>query len=360
MLPYTLEGPAIRYRAGKRGMTISDKLTVLSYDIYNQRPSGSVDRACRSRVVHGQGLPVTPAAPASGACQVLNRWMGILAFAAMIAANTAVFVQDIVPEWWAGDPPLTDVQTLSLENPERRIQIGIYDAGGRRIGQAWTVAKRSNEVISVSSLTSLGPVSLPGAVEAARIRIDTELTYRNRDSRIDGMRLRVHGLPLPIDLTGEILPSDEFPISYKIGSTDGRLVLTANATRALGDIVRPFDRMRDLYVGQTWRLRLIDPLAHVLNPSDTEEIRFETMLVRVTELVQIEHRGKKESCFLVVAGRSRAWVAEDDGRVLRQEVIVPLFGRLTMLDEPYIEAEYRAAQQNLRMIELRTPDERIH
>ncbi len=278
----------------------------------------------------------------------MNRWVGLLTFGAMLIANVSVFTRDIVPEWWAGDPPPTDASTLTTELPERSVQVGIFNSSGQRIGSGWTMAKRSNDVVTVNSITLLGPITLPGVTDTRALRIDTEITYQNRDARIDSLSLKVSGLPVPIEIQGQSLPSDQFPLAYTIGDTRGTFVLPGGATRAMRDVVRPFDRMRDLYVGQTWRLKLIDPLAHLLNPdSEAEEVRFDSIVVRVTEKTTLNHAGMPVECLIVDAGRMKAWVGEDDGRVLRQEIQLPLFGKLALIDEPFVRSEYQRVQQKL-------------
>ncbi len=59
-----------------------------------------------------------------------------------------------------------------------------------------------------------------------------------------------------------------------------------------------------------------------------------SVLVRVTGTESIEHNGRVVEAFRVEADRAVAWVTSD-GRVLRQEVDLPLLGRLTLIDEPF-------------------------
>jgi hypothetical protein len=99
-------------------------------------------------------------------------------------------------------------------------------------------------------------------------------------------------------------------------------------------MIRRFDRLPNLHVGQSWRIKLLDPLA-LLTPDLAEaDMELEPIIVQVTRTEEIEHRGRKIETFVVEGADATAWVA-DDGRVLRQEVQVPLIGKLVLLDEPY-------------------------
>ena len=54
---------------------------------------------------------------------------------------------------------------------------------------------------------------------------------------------------------------------------------------------------------------------------------------------QIEHAGAMVQAFVLQAEKLQAWVTPE-GRVIRQELELPLFGTLTLVDEPY-DAEAR-------------------
>ena len=50
-------------------------------------------------------------------------------------------------------------------------------------------------------------------------------------------------------------------------------------------------------------------------------------------------------------------IKAQDGRVLRQEVELPILGRLTLRDEAFDEAAYKAAKQYPRRIQVQEDDE---
>lgn len=76
------------------------------------------------------------------------------------------------------------------------------------------------------------------------------------------------------------------------------------------------------------------------------DIIAEPLLVRVTGTEQIQHRGRLVEAFVVEAHRMGAWVAPG-GHVLRQEVELPLLGKLILVDEPFDRDGYRRAGQSL-------------
>jgi hypothetical protein len=88
--------------------------------------------------------------------------------------------------------------------------------------------------------------------------------------------------------------------------------------------------LKNLRVGQRWRLRLLDPIPFLQSGKFDLQIRLATVAAREP----IEHEGRRTECFRVETEGARAWV-DDSGRVLRQAVQVPLLGKWTLTDEPY-------------------------
>lgn len=268
---------------------------------------------------------------------MLNRWLGIITVAAMLVANGAIIYRDVVPDWLAGEAPPS--AALQLQPGERRYtQVGIYDARGRLLGRSWTHCWRTDPgfVVKVLTSTVLGPIALPQGLATPPVHIKTELTYRQDDHRVDDLDFRIFGLGLPISLRAEAMPSGEFPGTWQVGPRRGSFVLDSRAPAALGDVIRPFDRLPNLYVGRSWRLDLLDPLAQILPGLKAGGLDLEPVLIRVSGKEVIEHQGARIEAFVVEGAGATAW-ATSDGRVLRQVVNVPLLGELTLRDEPYDE-----------------------
>ena len=265
---------------------------------------------------------------------MFNRWLGIVTLALMLGANGALFLRDVVPEWLAGEPPAS--RSLHLkQNEEIGLQVGLFDQEGRRIGCAWTRSGRSGELITVRHNTVLQPMALAGGVSLPPLRIDTTLHYL-RSAYLDQLRVSVYGLGFPIRIRGEFVPPDKFPCEWQFDTQRGTFLVPAAATRAIGDVIRPFESFSALTVGQSWRVKLVNPLAQVIPEWGKRTLLPDSMLVRVTHKETLVHQGQSIEAFVVEAERVRAWVGPT-GRVLRQEVELPLFGRLALVDEPYDE-----------------------
>jgi hypothetical protein len=271
---------------------------------------------------------------------MLNRWIGITTAALMLSVNALLVVRDVLPRWLAGDAPQAEIELLR-PGERRRTQVSIYNKVGQRVGRCWTESKRSSALLTVDTWTVLYPVQLPQEVITPRLRIHTTLRY-HQDVCVDSLEIEVRGLGAPVGLRGEHVPPNDFPCQWRVGEQRGTFVLNADATRVLGDVIRPFDRLPGLYVGQAWRLELLNPLTRLVPGLKDSPVATSSVLARVTGTESIEHNGQVVEAFRVEAGKAVAWVTSG-GRVLRQEVDLPLLGRLTLIDEPFDERAYTHA-----------------
>ncbi len=278
---------------------------------------------------------------------MLNRWIGIVAAAGMVLANAAIFTRDVLPRWMPDDAPPSEAQLLA-PNERRLAQVGIYDDDGRTIGHSWTRSVRAGlaSVVTVATTTVLEQLHLPNAVTTPRVRIETRLTYRYSDRHVDELDFRMHGLGIPITLHGESYATGEFACLWQVASDRGEFLLDSSAPAALSDAIRPFDRLPNLYVGQTWQLKLLDPLAQMLPGLQQAGLDLEPVVIKVTGTEVIRHQEHEIEAFVVEGGGATAWVAHD-GRVLRQEVDVPLLGRLILLEEPFDEEALERAVRSV-------------
>ena len=64
---------------------------------------------------------------------MLNRWIGIACAICMLSANAALLIHDVMPNWTVGNPPDDDRHLLGPDE-KQALQIGIFDAHGRNIG----------------------------------------------------------------------------------------------------------------------------------------------------------------------------------------------------------------------------------
>lgn len=265
---------------------------------------------------------------------MINRWLGIASLGLMLSVNAALLIREVLPDWLAGEPPRTRAFDLP---PGKRIeaQCGIFDAEGHRIGYCWTRADRSGELVSIHNKTVLRRLSLPNGLSVPGLRVDTDLRYQNAQT-LSELNVRVSGLEFPVRLEGEFVPPDMFPCEWQVGDRRGHFVLPAAATRAIGDVFRPFESLTGLYVGRSWRVSLLSPLAAIVSGWGARDSLASSVLVRVVGKEVIEHRGVPIEAFVLEAPGLRAWVGPD-GQVIRQQVELPLVGTLTLVDERYDE-----------------------
>lgn len=283
---------------------------------------------------------------------MLNRWLGILSFFLMVSVNGALLLQDVVPNWFAGDPPLTDAIQLQ-PGQQRSSQVGIYDEAGRNLGHSWTLTHASGTLVTIRTWTILRAIELPNGLALPAIRIDSEFIYQ-QSVFVDtiNIQVQIEGLErVPIQLQGEYVSPDAFAWKWKLADKEGSFVLNPEATRALGDLLRPFDRLPGLFVGRTWRIKLFNPLATLTPGRHAEDVQFDTATALVAAEEVIQHQGRTVKAFRVETApvKMLVWVAPD-GRVLRQEVEFPLLGRISVLEEPF---DNDLRRQTLRLDGLR-------
>ncbi|MDX2200690.1 MAG: hypothetical protein SF069_17165 [Phycisphaerae bacterium] len=279
---------------------------------------------------------------------MLNRWIGIALFGLMMAANSGLFMRDILPAWTAGDPPQAKVVRIS-PGEEHWSQTTIENQDRRIIGRSWSRLHRTSGNVATQRVeTFINSFRLPNGVFLPPFHVQFQLIYHGSPEQLEEIEMFVEGLPMPLRLEGRLV-SDQFACMWRIGPQNGRFILDAAATRTFGDALRPFDQLPNLVVGQSWRVRLLNPLAEMLPGFQTGQMESESMLVRVVATETVSHRGASIEAFRVEAPRVRAWVAPD-GTVLRQEVDLPLLGMLRIMDEPHSRTLYDSTVEEFRSL----------
>lgn len=277
---------------------------------------------------------------------MLNRWIGILTGAAMLVANAAIFMHDIWPSWAPNDPPPSDANLLS-PGQHRNTQVGFYTDEGRLVGRSWTQSERHavGELTEIRTTILIDSLRLPN-VATPPVRLETTVYYKAKESWIDEVAFKMYGLGMPISLRGETMTPEEFAGSWQVGLQKREFLLQGGAPAALGDVLRPFDRLPNLYVGQVWRIKLLDSLGLILPQLREGGLEPEPITIRVTEKRTLDHRGAKVGVFVVVSDRATAFV-DESGQVLRQELELPLLGKLILLDEPFEERALGQARKRV-------------
>lgn len=270
-----------------------------------------------------------------------NRILGAATIILMMSVNAALLTRDVLPAWLAGEPPEPVALQLS-DNKHVKTQFGIFDRE-RRIGYAWSSHERTGELVTAKHTTALLPLHLPQSVVTPALRVETIMRYQGA-SHLEELRIQVYGFGVPIRFSGEYYPPGEFPCEWQVDDRRGELVLPASATRALGDVLRPFGGLTGLEVGRSWRIKMVNPLAGVIPGWADRMVSSRSILARVVAKATIEHRGEKIEAFVIQADRIRAWVTPD-GRLLRQELELPVLGAIRLEKEPY-DRELRRSFQH--------------
>jgi len=250
----------------------------------------------------------------------------------------ALVNQDVLPAWRA--KPIPPIATRKLvERTGENHQAGIFDQNGHRIGTSWTIYMAMADII-INSTTYFESVPMLGN---APILIDSS-AHMNAKDVLDKFELDFFGPPpMRIQLQGENYDPD-FPCSLKIGTVEYQFNLDAKMVGMMSDVIRPFIALPELEVGASWTMELFDPWTAITQ----HKAEVKPVLVRVTGKEDIElEPGHVVSCFVIETHGAKAW-ADVNGRVLIQEVEVPLLGKLTIRDEPYDRDSRQKARQKMR------------
>lgn len=254
----------------------------------------------------------------------MTRLFGMAVLVLWLIAMGSIFYCEIWPHWIAGDPPPQMPEPNSAE-AARRFQNGIFGSRGR-LGTSWIhfYSRGGSNLVHTQT-------SLEGLPHLPDVFVDSELTYEE-DGKLDSIKLQIIGPDVRLEFTGENYGMD-FSCSLRTGPGPNDrygFKLDAAAAATMSDTLRPFTLLKDLYVGKTWRIRLINPLPALSGGRAS----FQSYLARVTDRQTIQHQGRSVPCYKIECRNLRAW-ANDDGQVLVQEVDLPIFGTLTIRQEPY-------------------------
>ncbi|MBK8913618.1 MAG: hypothetical protein IPM64_03285 [Phycisphaerales bacterium] len=267
---------------------------------------------------------------------MLNRLIGIFCVAAMLLANGALVFREFVPRWLAGEPPQNDAMRMR-PGEVRRVQYAIKESGGRTVGRSWTVSSANlAPALVVDSYTLIDGVAMPDGT-TPRVRLHMSLHYQSDDIP-EKILLELDALSQRLTLTGEPVPPN-FVFQWGLIDRRGEFTVPSDSMRALGDVFKPFDRLPGLYEGRMWRHNVLDPLTRLMPNWLGNGMSSTSVLVKVTARETIRHNGTDVEAFRVEAPSAVAWV-HPDGRVLRQQVELPVFGTLQLIEEPWNNESY--------------------
>jgi hypothetical protein len=268
----------------------------------------------------------------------VNRILGIVLAIIWLVCMSALVQRDVLPFWTAQEPP-------SQAALSGRYQCRLANGAGKQIGMSWVTATNGPQLTTVESLTVLELGRMTGLFRGLnRLAVQTDMTYE-RSGALSMFKISLHGAPMPIEVVAERYVHD-FSCIVRIGENRTSLLLDGRMYERLSESLRPFTHLPNLHVGQTWRIRLLDPLAMLKGDS----FPFQEELVRVTGREQIRHQGGVHECFRIESTGTIAWT-DNSGRVLRQELAMPLLGKIVLTDEPYDRPAHNAASASFRRID---------
>lgn len=265
----------------------------------------------------------------------MNRFFGITITVIWLIAMAALVRRDVLPYWTAQDAP-------NQWSRAGGYQCGISNEVGKRIGTTWVTHTPGPQLVTVQSVIMIDLAGLGSYLPAAgRLLVDTNLTYEHNGGLME-FEFKLHGAGMPIEVSGERLGHD-FACTARIGEVTTILPLDWRLSEGLSELLRPFTHLENLYVGQRWRLRLLDPFAMMTGG----KVAFRTQLVTVTGQETIRIGGREVECYRIETDGATAW-ADDQGRVLVQEVRIPLLGRWRIEDEPFDKERMRTTIIRIR------------
>lgn len=238
--------------------------------------------------------------------------------------------RDVLPFWTAKDPPARLI-------PDGHYQVGICDEHGRRLGATWitTTVAPTCSIVRSKTILDLGKVG--GLLAQARqLILKSELTYM-QDGSLQEFAFQLIAAGIHGRVNGERYGRD-FACRAEIGPISKTVALDGELSQYLGESLRPFTHLQNLHVGQSWRIRLLDPFRLLTE----QRLEFTTQVATVTKREAIEHDGRQVDCFRIESEGATAW-ADESGRVLRQEVSIPILGKFVLTDEPFDQEASAAA-----------------
>jgi len=260
----------------------------------------------------------------------MNRIIGGVAALLWVGMMIALLQRDY-PFWRPQDPP-------SRVIPPGNRQTAIFDAGSNRVGTAWLTVSQESAVVSLT-VFEIAKV-IPGLPAGGPIAVKSTLGY-DPDGSLQRLVFWLHGVGIPV-LVSATRIGDDFACELSVGDMRRTIVLPADASECLGESLRPFTHLKGLHVGQSWRIRIVDPISLLRDQS----IDFAAQMAKVTAREMVQHNGVDVACFRIETNGAVAW-ADDDGNVVRQEVLIPFIGKWTLVDEKFDNAAKERAMSRV-------------
>lgn len=263
-----------------------------------------------------------------------------------LTATFGLIRRDVWPALTARQPPPTPSSELIARIGERH-QYGIFRAStGARVGTSWLQLQSrpdfangdgSQSAADIRSTTHLQPV-----IGNPTLLVDLNL-HLLADGTLDEFTFEIKGAPWAIKARGESY-GQKLACEFQVDLSKWHFSLDTATSSLVGDTFQPFACLPDLEVGDAWRMQVIDPLMALTGGGRNLAPR--TILVRVVSKETIDVGDGPIEAFVVQTEGARAWV-DPRGLVLRQELDVPLVGRLAVQRETYDEGSRTRAAASI-------------
>lgn len=240
---------------------------------------------------------------------------------------------DMWPSWTAGSPPL-QVPMGQIEKPIQ-MQFAIDSQRFGHMGSSWVEFWRMEAGVIARSTTLLEAHPF-----RKTIRVDSHVGF-NPSGHVDDLKVWVYGLPAQVMVEAASYGED-FPCIVTVGDQRHEFTLQKERAAAFAEVFQPFVYLKGLRVGQTWRIASINLLGSLWGEDPSPQ----PVIARVISREQIDHLGRKVECFRVETQGAAAWV-DDQGRVLLQEVDLPMLGKASIrLQEGFDQKALQRAREN--------------
>jgi hypothetical protein len=246
---------------------------------------------------------------------------------------------DVLPRWQAQELPRVRPAALAFNGP-REAQYAIRGPLGE-IGAIWTQYLIDRDSVRRDDLIWIE--RLPVDIVPLRLGISSVFTA---DGLLDEftVRMEYRGIGQPIKLHGERFHAD-FSFTIENGPYLKAFKIPLKEGGWITEAFNPFAGLRDLRVGQTWRMQVFNPVAALTGLGS----RFIPLLVQVTGEERIQSGGWEGNCLVVESANARAWVSAD-GEVRVQEMTLPMIGTIRIERQVEFDAARRNAARKAALI----------
>lgn len=274
---------------------------------------------------------------------MFTRATGFVIVPLWLLAMGWLVMHDILPAWTALDVPALK-PTDAMKKGSGNTQHVMFDDNGD-IGRIWTTylidesSIRRDDLIWIDRLpVDVVPlrVTVTSTFTGAGVLDELTVMIENEDHTFE-----LHGERFDTDFSFTLDTGTPVKKAFKVPLSDGSMITAA---------FNPFSTLSDLKVGQRWRVQVFNPVATMMPFGD----KFFRMLVEVTGEERLRTPWGEKNCLVVESPNARAWV-DATGEVIKQELTLPLVGKMTVLREPEFEQDKFVAAKRHQLGTRKSP-----